>query len=265
MVISFSVINYVVSRASACEGRRFFFYYLCGMKTKTIISLAGAAVITGLALYSFFNIRSCVRERQWLALGPIENHPVRIYDVKYAREFNDMNPKHLEVAQAIGVPPVQNREAAEKMKGKLVKLEDNDLYVIQDLTHSIPYVVPQAKDLLDLIGRNFQDSLASKGLNPNKLVITSVMRTEDDIKELRKRNVNASENSSHRYGTTFDLSYWRYVKVEELRGRPYEDVPPEYLRAVLGQVLKDIHDKGNICYIKYEKKQNCFHITARQK
>ena len=26
LVISFSVINYVVSRASACEGRRFFFY-----------------------------------------------------------------------------------------------------------------------------------------------------------------------------------------------------------------------------------------------
>jgi hypothetical protein len=28
LVISFSVINYVVSRASACEGRRFFFYAL---------------------------------------------------------------------------------------------------------------------------------------------------------------------------------------------------------------------------------------------
>ena len=27
LVISFSVINYVVSRASACEGRRFFFYF----------------------------------------------------------------------------------------------------------------------------------------------------------------------------------------------------------------------------------------------
>lgn len=232
------------------------------MKAKTIISLSGAAILCGIGLYLFFNIRSCVRERQWLALGPIENHPVRIYDVKYTREFNDMNPKHLEVAQAIGVPPVQDREAADKMKGKLVLLEDNDLYVIQDLSHSIPYVVPQAKRLLDIIGQNFQDSLSSKGLNPNKLVITSVMRTEEDVASLRKRNVNASENSSHRYGTTFDLSYWRYVKVEELRGRPYEDVPPEHLRAVLGQVLKDLHDR-KACYIKYEKKQNCFHITTR--
>ena len=43
-----------------------------------------------------------------------------------------------------------------------------------------------------------------------------------------------------------------------------EDVPPEYLRAVLSQVLKDIHDQGDRCFIKYEKKQNCFHITVRK-
>lgn len=233
------------------------------MKTKTYITVAGIAVLCGLSVYFYTNIRKSVQEKRWLALGPIENHPVRIYDVKYGREFNDMNPVQLAAAQAIGVPPVKDREAAEHMKGKLVLLEDNDLYVITELSHSIPYVVPQAKELLDLIGRNFQDSLSSHGLNPYRLVVTSVMRTEDDVAALRKRNTNASENSTHRYGTTFDLSYWRYVKVPDLRGRPYEDVPPEYLRAVLGQVLKDIHDRGDLCYIKYEKKQNCFHITAR--
>ena len=234
------------------------------MKPKSVVLLAGSVVLSGLVLYTFFSVRSCVREKRWLALGPIENHPVRIYDVKYAREFNDMNDVQLNVAQAIGVPPVKDREEAEKMKDKLVLLEDCDLYEIRELTHSIPYLVPSAKNLLDLIGRNFQDSLASHGLNPNKLVITSVLRTEADVASLRKRNTNASENSTHRYGTTFDLSYWRYVKVEELRGRPYEDVPPEYLRAVLGQVLRDIHKEG-ICYIKYERKQNCFHVTVRGK
>lgn len=234
------------------------------MKPKSVVLLAGTVVLSGLVLYAFFNIRSCVREKQWLALGPIENHPVRIYDVKYAREFNDMNPVHLAAAQSLGVPPVQNREEADKLKGKLVRLEDCETYVIQDLTHSIPYLVPEAKELLDLIGRNFQDSLASHGLNPNKMVVTSVMRTEDDVAALRKRNANASENSSHRYGTTFDLSYWRYVKIEDLRGRPYEDVPPEQLRAVLGQALRDIHNQG-LCYVKYERKQNCFHVTVRTK
>lgn len=235
------------------------------MKRFLLISkIAGTVIAAGLGVYVFFSARSCIRERRWLALGPIENHPVRIWDVKFAKEFNDKNDVQLEVAQAIGVPSVQNREAAEKLKTKLVKLEDTDTYVIDSLTHSIPYLIPSAKELLDDIGRIFQDSLSAKGLNPNKLIVTSVLRTEDDIAALRKHNVNASENSTHRYGTTFDLSYWRYVKIPELRGRPYEDVPPEYLRATLSQVLKDLHDQGNRCFVKYEKKQNCFHITVKQ-
>lgn len=228
-----------------------------------ILKWLTAALAAGLLLWGVLHVRSCTEQKRWLALGPIENHPVRIYDVRYRTEFNDLNDVQLEVAQAIGVPPVANRDAAEHLKNRLVKLEDNELYTIDSLTHSIPYLIPRARDLLDTIGRHFQDSLQAKGLNPYKLVITSVLRTEADVNKLSRRNVNASENSTHRYGTTFDLSYWRYVKVPELRGRPYEDVPPEYLRAVLGQVLKDLHDKGNVCYIKYEKKQNCFHITVR--
>ena len=233
-------------------------------KTKLYLSLGASIAFIALGLYAFFSIRSCVRERQWLALGPIENHPVRIYDVKFAKEFNDMNDVQLAVAQAIGVPPVADRDAAEHLKSKLVKLEDTDTYVVDSLTHSIPYLIPSAKALLDRIGQTFQDSLATHGLNPYKLVVTSVLRTEADIAKLRQKNLNASENSTHRYGTTFDLSYWHYVKIPEYLGRPYEDVPPEYLRAVLSQVLKDLHDEPGVCYIKYERKQSCFHITVRQ-
>lgn len=232
--------------------------------TRIIVCAVVGLLLIGAGVYGYKSLRSRIEEKQWLAQGPIVNHPVRIYDVKFAREFNDMNKKQLEVAQAIGVPPVADREAAEHLKSRLVKLEDTDTYVIGDLSHSIPYLIPSAKELLDLIGKNFQDSLAAKGLNPNKLVVSSVLRTEADIKALRKGNLNASENSTHRYGTTFDLSYWRYVKVPDLRGRPYEDVPPEYLRAVLSQVLKDLHDQPGVCYIKYEKKQSCFHITVRR-
>ena len=224
------------------------------------VLIVSAFVFTVWAVKS---VQSSLEEKRWLALGPIENHPKRVYDVKFAREFNDMNDVQLAAAQVLGVPPVKDRDAAEQSKKDLVKLEDTDSYVVDSLTHSIPYLVPSAKELLDRIGQNFLDSLSSKGLNPNKLVITSVLRTEDDVAKLRKRNLNASENSTHRYGTTFDISYWRYVKVPDLRGRPYEDVPPEYLRAVLSQVLKDLHDE-KACYVKYERKQTCFHVTLRQ-
>ena len=204
-----------------------------------------------------------VQDWRWRHAGPIENHPVRIWDVNFSKEFNDLNEVQLSVAQAVGVPPVEDRAAAEHMKQRLVEIVDNDLYSVDELTHSIPFLVPSAAELLDRIGRNFQDSLSAKGLNPNKLVVTSVLRTEEDVRKLRQGNINASENSTHRYGTTFDLSYWHYVKVPELRERPYADVPPEYLRATLSQVLKDLHDEG-ACYVKYEKKQTCFHITVRK-
>ena len=230
-----------------------------------ILKIAGAALAAGLVLYVFFSARSCVQERRWLALGPIENHPVRIWDVQFAKEFNDLNDTQLKVAQAIGVPPVKNREQAEKLKDRLVKLEATDTYVIDSLTHSIPYLIPSAKELLDNIGSAFRDSLVAKGLNPYKLVVSSVLRTEEDVAKLSKSNLNATENSTHRYGTTFDLAYWRYEKIPELRGRPYEDVPPEYLRATLSQVLKDIHDQGDRCFVKYERQQNCFHITVKKR
>jgi hypothetical protein len=231
---------------------------------RLILKLAVTAIAVGLGLYLFFSVRSRVQERRWLALGPIENHPVRIWDVKFAQEFNDLNDTQLKVAQAIGVPPVKNREEAEKLKNKLVKLEATDTYVIDSLTHSIPYLIPSAKELLDDIGSAFRDSLVAKGLNPYKLVVSSVLRTEEDVAKLSKNNINATENSTHRYGTTFDLAYWRYEKIPDLRGRPYEDVPPEYLRATLSQVLKDIHDQGNRCFVKYERQQNCFHITVKK-
>ena len=227
---------------------------------RSILAVAGI----GLALYVFFSARSCVKERRWLALGPIENHPVRIYDVKFAQEFNDLNDTQLEVARAIGISPVANREEAERLKSKLVELTATDTYVIDSLTHSIPFLIPSAKELLDDIGQAFRDSLVSKGLNPYKLVVTSVLRTKEDVASLSKDNINAAENSTHCYGTTFDLGYWRYVKIPDLRGRPYEDVPQEYLRAVLSQVLKDIHDRGDRCFVKYERQQNCFHITVRR-
>ena len=238
---------------------------MLSMKTRDIARSVLAVIGIGLAMYVFFSARSCVRERQWLALGPIENHPVRIYDVKFAQEFNDINEAQLEVAMAIGVRPVANRQEAEGLKSRLVELTETDTYAIDSLTHSIPYLIPSAKELLDDIGQAFRDSLVSKGLNPYKLVVTSVLRTKEDVAALSKDNLNAAENSTHCYGTTFDLGYWRYVKIPDLRGRPYEDVPKEYLRAVLSQVLKDIHDQGNRCFVKYERQQNCFHITVKQR
>lgn len=191
------------------------------------------------------------------------NEPRNIKGViSYKRSFGDLNDKHLSVAQTIGIHPLASREEAEKMKENLTHITSNEHYIVDSLTHSIPYLIPRASELLDSIGSNFLDSLKAKGLNPNQIVITSVLRTEDDVKRLRRRNGNASQNSAHFYGTTFDVSWKRFQKVEDVDGRPLQDVSSDTLKLVLSEVLSDIR-KANKCYIKYELKQGCFHITVR--
>jgi uncharacterized protein YcbK (DUF882 family) len=211
-------------------------------------------LITGLTLTS-----GCKKKDMSLRL----NEPRNIRGVvSYKRSFPDLNDKHLEVAKAVGIRPLEDREEAESMKEKLTHITDNEFYVVDSLTHSIPYLVPRASALLDTIGSNFLDSLATKGLNPNQVIVTSVLRTQSDVKRLRRRNGNASANSAHCFGATFDVSWKRFKKVEDENGRPLQDVGSDTLKLVLSEVLRDLR-QAEKCYIKYELKQGCFHITAR--
>ena len=68
------------------------------------------------------------------------------------------------------------------------------------------------------------------------------------------KNVNASANSAHVYGTTFDVAYARY------KGAEKEET--DKLKSVLAEVLQDLR-KQKKCYVRYEFKQGCFHITVR--
>ncbi len=200
---------------------------------------------------------SCKRKDDSLKL----NNPRNIKGVtSYKRTFGDKNDLHLAAARQLGVPIVSSREDAESMKDKLSPIFTDKYYTVDSLTHSIPYLVPRAKTLLSKIGSNFLDSLEAKGLNPNHVIVTSVLRTQDDVKKLRRRNVNASENSAHCHGTTFDISYKRFQKIE--KDRPMQDVAADTLKLVLAEVLRDLKNEEQ-CYVKYELKQACFHITAR--
>lgn len=191
------------------------------------------------------------------------NNPHNIRGViSYKRSFNDLNAVQLKAAKSLGISPVADREAASELIGRLTEIKSCDLYDVDSLTHSVPYLVPRASALLDTIGHAFLDSLENKGLNPNKIIVTSVLRTKDDVKRLRRRNLNASANSCHSYGTTFDVSWKRFAKVEDPDERPMQDVGADTLKLVLSEVLRDMR-KLNRCYVKYELKQGCFHITVR--
>ena len=95
-----------------------------------------------------------------------------------------------------------------------------------------------------------------KGLPSHSIIVTSVLRTGSSVKKLRKSNGNASANSAHVYGTTFDVAYARFKK----DGR--KEAPKEKLKSVLADVLQDLRLQKK-CYVRYEFKQGCFHITTR--
>ncbi len=178
----------------------------------------------------------------------------------YNREFNDLNDLHIIAAIKNGITPLETRADTVHQMDMLVRLPDElDLYRSYQINHSIPYLVPSAAKLFMEVAQNFRDSLYSKEIPLHKLYLTSVTRTDDDIKRLTKRNINASNNSAHRYGTTFDISWKRFDKIDHDNSA---EVLPERLKLVLAQVLFDLR-KDERCYVKHERKQACFHITVR--
>ncbi len=195
------------------------------------------------------SITSCSKEKEVKRIH---------FNGSYNRDFNDLNDLHLIAAKKIGIDPPSTRDEVEKLKKKLQEIKSTKTYEVEELKHSIPYLVPQAANLLDKIGENFQDSLTNLDAPRYKLIVTSLTRTNEDVTQLRKRNGNSSANSAHTYATTFDISWVRYAKNDDSK----MELSPDQLKMVLASVLKDLKKSGK-CYIKHEKKQGCFHITTR--
>ena len=177
----------------------------------------------------------------------------------YKLKFNDLQVKQIEVAQRRGLKrPPHDRKDAASMHKQLRLIQTGDNYVVDSLTHSVPYLTPSAKRELDSIGAGFAEILRRNGLPHYRFYVTSVLRTEEDIRALQRHNSNSVTQSCHCYGTTFDIAYARYDKVT--RTRDYMHV--DNLKLVLGQVLLNEQRAGHI-YVKYEAKQSCFHVTCR--
>lgn len=203
------------------------------------------------------------QSRFFNADGTVSRH--RILSVmSYSEAFPDAQEVQIVSAHKWGVSPVLNRQEAEERKAELVYVGSNPYFFVEPLNQSIPYLVPRALVLLQDIGRNFFDSLQVKGLQSHKIIVTSVLRSQEDVGRLRRYNRNATENSCHMYGTTFDIAYNRYLAVEE-KAQPYSKqatVADVRLKQVLSEVLRDLREEGR-CWVKYEVRQGCFHLTVR--
>ena len=223
---------------------------------KLVLLVMAGLIVVGITWICIPSVSSATKDV--IIEDTLVKYPGRTFS--YKDKFRDTQAKQEQAAKTIGLKTSpQNREQATKMRSQLSLIKTNENYVVDSLTHSIPYLIPKAAMVLESIGKEFADILQRNNLPHYRFYVTSVLRTKDDVKQLQKSgNINATTHSCHCYGTTFDLAYYRFDKVACTREYMHQD----NLKLVLGQVLLN-HQRAGKIYVKYEHKQACFHITVR--
>jgi hypothetical protein len=230
-----------------------------GVKNKLLIF----SVVSIIAIISFSIFSRPATAEKMEEMEAIEP---RVIGTIIVDKYSDLNKIHLKYAEVNGIKGFKSdKEFNENIKelvsdGDLVEIENSNYYVVDKLTHSHPYLTPKAADLLDEIGERFHKKLKENDIKNRYFQITSLLRTGESQRRLSRSNTNASSNSSHLYGTTFDITYARVFRKPKLEERfEIEDGPAiKLLSEAIGELRKE-----NRCVVVTERKERCFHITVR--
>lgn len=199
------------------------------------------------------------------------------------------NDAQLAAARRLGIEPNTPRASLERLvqAGRLVHIPDSTEYwVVRKLDHSSPYLTQDAADALREIGERFHRALAGLGLPPFRMEVTSALRSAEDQSALRRTNVNAAAGeSTHQYGTTFDVAYSAFAAPAQrgtptVAGAPWlaahldwvaatlaESVAARRSRemmAILGNVLIEMQNEGKVM-VTLERLQPVFHMTVARR
>jgi hypothetical protein len=230
----------------------------CGNKDDDSIRVVDGKESLGLSLEPYYGTDTSYNAH--LPEMPDDNcvklHFARTRDLR--KEFNDSNYVQLIAARELGIKPIESLRDVWNQKKTIVKIKSCREYYVDELTHSYPYLVPEAAELLKEIGKRFNDSLRARGGGYYRLKVTSLLRTRNTVGRLRRVNRNATDTSAHQFATTFDIAYNKFIYDRE--GGPHRTAVD--LKGLLTEILQKLHNDGR-CYVKYEVKQACFHITTR--
>lgn len=173
--------------------------------------------------------------------------------------FRDSNYLHFASGEQLGIKPIHSADDLWEISKPLVHIRSCEKYFVDSLSHSYPFLVPEAAQLLSDIGQAFNDSLRSRGGGCYRLKVTSLLRTDKSIRRLRRVNRMAVDSSAHRFGTTFDISYLKFICDAPTVNRTAED-----LKNLLAEIVYNFHEQGR-CLTIFERGQACFHITTLSK
>ncbi len=181
----------------------------------------------------------------------------------------DKNAEQVASAQRLGIR-VGGARARLVREGRIVALGDSTAWwILRDMDHSVPYVTPDARTMLEQLGRRFHARLDRLGLPRYRMKVTSALRTDQTQAELRRINSYASQTvSAHEFGTTVDVSHERFAAPAGLAGGEMEaevldSIGKEHakvLQAELGRALAELRDAGAL-HVMMENKQPVYHMT----
>lgn len=222
-----------------------------------VIAVASFAII-GTFGYALYTYPYSVHVRIANALPSVKYE----YSAKapdYKKSLSDLQSTQIEAAKSVGLREIPStREDISSMMDQLVKVRNCRAYSLATMKSSEAFLRPNAEAALREIGTAFRDSLRAKGLPDYRILVTSLLRTQEDVGALMQTNALAIVNSCHCYGTTFDISYTLFEPLSLGKTMAAED-----LKKVLGEVLLGQKRAGKI-YVKHEINQLCFHITSRK-
>jgi hypothetical protein len=225
---------------------------ICGI---SIIALSAAVIIINLInpqitgdLYDYF-FTSIIK--------------VKCIDYKqgaFSKKLNNKIPDYIESSILSGIKKCKDeREIKQRVAdGKLVGISNGNGFIVEEMSHSYPYLTKNGQSLLVEIGKRFREKISDTRLKGSKFRITSLTRTTDKLRSLRGINSNTSPNSPHLYGNAFDISYIRFTSRKLFM--TYCD--KKYLKEALAEVIFRLKEE-NRCWATYEIKQNCFHVVCR--
>ena len=178
----------------------------------------------------------------------------------YALELNDRlrHYLHHSFTSGIGKIPTRPKDLLPFIyRGELVWVGPTEYYELDTMYYSYPYLTPKTLIFLKELGQRFHEKLENTGLECTRFTLTSLTRTTNSVKRLKKRNRNSVTNSSHLHGTTFDVSYRTFFG-----HRSFTASEIDFLAFVLSKALWEMREE-NKCWATYETWQTCFHVVVK--
>jgi hypothetical protein len=133
---------------------------------------------------------------------------------------------------------------------KLVEVSDGRGYRIDRLKFSNAVLLPEVRDLLENMGNDYADALKGTDSEGTVFRVTSMTRTNNQQRSLRKRNKSATKSlSTHSYGASFDIAFMDRANDDDNCNRPTREIQKLLLR---------YQNEGRILLIP---EGGCMHIT----